>query len=175
MTYKNFEPGDILTAADADLLMRQGVIVVANAAARDAIEAPSEGMQVYRLDTHKIERHDGAGWIDPDDSGEIALTSSNANISSTASYRRTRGQVSIYGVVGRVGGTSWPTGAGEAFHTLPAGFRPPGEVRLPILSATGAAITHALFVATNGVVSMAAVAGSVTAAARIPPITFQVA
>ena len=62
----------------------------------------------------------------------------------------------------------------EAMHTLPLGFRPPGEVRIPILNAGGATITHAIYVGTSGAVSLSAVAGSVTAAARIPPITFQV-
>jgi hypothetical protein len=63
MTYKDFLTGAVFTSADADLLMRQGIIVVANAAARDAIPSPTEGMRVYRLDIHGTETYSGSAWI----------------------------------------------------------------------------------------------------------------
>ena len=62
MTYKDFTAGDIFTADDADLLLRQGLIVVADAAERDAIPGPAEGMRVYRLDTHRVNIYDGLEW-----------------------------------------------------------------------------------------------------------------
>lgn len=63
MTFKDFTAGDIFTADDADLLMKQGLIVVANEAARDAIPAPFEGMRVYRIDTHRVDYRTATGWL----------------------------------------------------------------------------------------------------------------
>lgn len=63
MTYKTFSYGDVFTAADAQTLMDQGVIWVQNAAEREAIPAPREGMRVYRADIDLIEIHNGSMWL----------------------------------------------------------------------------------------------------------------
>lgn len=62
--FRTFANNELLTAqAVNDLLMRQVMPQLADQAARDAIPAPSEGMTIYRLDTHAVERHMGAdGW-----------------------------------------------------------------------------------------------------------------
>lgn len=62
MTHRDFTPGDIFTADDADLLMRQGLIIVANATERNAIPAPEEGMRVYNRATKRVEHYDGTAW-----------------------------------------------------------------------------------------------------------------
>lgn len=63
--YKQYAPFDPFTPFDANSLLRQGLIVVADAAERAQISGPTEGMQVYRLDTHAISRYNGATW-EPD-------------------------------------------------------------------------------------------------------------
>lgn len=58
MPHKVFANNQLLTAAEVNTyLMRQANIIVANAAERDAIVAPTQGMTVYRLDTGKQERY----------------------------------------------------------------------------------------------------------------------
>lgn len=126
MTYKDFLTGAVFTADDADLLMRQGVIIVSNAAARDAIPSPTEGMQVYRLDTHMVERHNGTAW-DPEDSGWVALTGGSGwtlgSGSQRPDIRRLGRQVYMHGEV-------WGGASGTLSLLIPAGFRPRGRMTL---------------------------------------------
>lgn len=116
MTYKKFENFETFTAADANLLLRQGIIVVDDADERNTIDSPTEGMQVYRIDTKRVERYTGTDW-DSGDSGWISVSSfSNSWTSSTTRYRRIGKVVYLDGAI--TGGSN-----GTAF-TLPAGFRP---------------------------------------------------
>ena len=73
MTYKTFNVGDVLTAADVQNIIDQTLIRVANAAERDGI-APKAGMRVIRDDTGATERHTGAAWIDTSAGVLSALT-----------------------------------------------------------------------------------------------------
>jgi len=86
MTYKDFTAGDIFTADDADLLMRQGLIVVADQAARDAIIAPTEGMRVYRLDTHAVDIHGQYEW--ETGAGVVCALDSGMTGGAVFAYRR---------------------------------------------------------------------------------------
>jgi hypothetical protein len=50
--FKTFTTGEVLTAADTNGYLMQGVLVFADAAARDAaITAPAEGQFAYLKDT----------------------------------------------------------------------------------------------------------------------------
>lgn len=61
---KTFLTGDVLTAADVNGYLMQGVLVFASAAARAAaITAPQEGQYSYLKDTNSTEYYDGAAWI----------------------------------------------------------------------------------------------------------------
>ena len=80
MSYKVFTDGALLTATDINNnLMRQSLISVANQAARDAIASPQAGMQVYRVDTDRIEKYNGSSWGKPDGAVVTSTTSSTSS------------------------------------------------------------------------------------------------
>jgi len=62
--FKTFTTGEVLTAADTNGYLMQGVLVFASSAARaSAITAPQEGQYSYLKDTNSTEYYDGAAWI----------------------------------------------------------------------------------------------------------------
>lgn len=66
MAYKVFTNGSVLNASDInDNLMRQSVMVFANAAARTAaLTVPLEGMLTWLQDINQYEFYDGTAWLD---------------------------------------------------------------------------------------------------------------
>ena len=62
--FKTFTTGEVLTAADTNGYLMQGVLVFADAAARSAaITSPQEGQSSYLKDTDEIQVYSGAAWI----------------------------------------------------------------------------------------------------------------
>ena len=62
--FKTFTTGEVLTAADTNGYLMQGVLVFASSAARaSAITSPQEGQYSYLKDTNSTEYYDGAAWI----------------------------------------------------------------------------------------------------------------
>ena len=62
--FKDFVTGEVLTAADVDGYLMQGVWVFANAAARTAaVTSPQEGNMSYLKDTNSIEYYSGSAWV----------------------------------------------------------------------------------------------------------------
>ena len=62
--FKTFTTGEVLTAADTNGYLMQGVLVFASAAARaSAITSPQEGQYTFLKDTNSTEYYDGAAWI----------------------------------------------------------------------------------------------------------------
>jgi hypothetical protein len=62
--FKTFVTGDVLTAADTNGYLMQGVLVFATAAARDsAITSPQEGQTCYLKDTDVIQCYSGSSWV----------------------------------------------------------------------------------------------------------------
>ena len=62
--FKTFTTGEVLTAADTNGYLMQGILVFASAAARAAaITSPQEGQYSYLKDTNSTEYYDGAAWI----------------------------------------------------------------------------------------------------------------
>ena len=73
--FKTFTTGEVLTAADTNGYLMQGVLVFASAAARDAaITSPQEGQCCYLKDTDAILTYSGAAWVGFDDSNAIQNT-----------------------------------------------------------------------------------------------------
>jgi hypothetical protein len=65
MTYKLFNSGDILTAANVNsYLMNQSTMVFASASARTTAltSVLAEGMVSYRTDSHILEYYNGTTW-----------------------------------------------------------------------------------------------------------------
>ena len=62
--FKTFTTGEVLTAADTNGYLMQGVLVFASAAARtSAITSPQEGQMSFLKDTNSTEYYDGAAWV----------------------------------------------------------------------------------------------------------------
>jgi hypothetical protein len=61
--FKDFTTGEVLTAADVDGYLMQGVWVFASAAARDAaVTSPQEGNFAYLKDTNVTTYYTGSAW-----------------------------------------------------------------------------------------------------------------
>jgi hypothetical protein len=70
--FKTFNTGDVLSAADTNGYLMQGVLVFASAAARDAaITSPQEGQCCYLKDTDAVQTYSGSAWVGFDDSNAI--------------------------------------------------------------------------------------------------------
>lgn len=62
--FKTFTTGEVLTAADVNGYLMQGILVFASSAARaTAITSPQEGQYSYLKDTNALEYYDGAAWV----------------------------------------------------------------------------------------------------------------
>ena len=62
--FKTFATGDVLTAADTNGYLMQGVWTFANAAARDAaVTSPQEGNMCYLKDTDAVQSYSGSAWV----------------------------------------------------------------------------------------------------------------
>jgi len=62
--FKDFTTGEVLTAADVDGYLMQGIWVFANATARDAaVTSPQEGNACYLKDTNQVLTYSGTAWV----------------------------------------------------------------------------------------------------------------
>jgi hypothetical protein len=62
--FKTFTTGEVLTAADTNGYLMQGVNVFASAAARTAaIASPQEGQMSFLKDTNSTEYYSGSAWV----------------------------------------------------------------------------------------------------------------
>ena len=62
--FKTFTTGEVLTAANVNGYLMQGVLVFASAAARDAaITSPQEGQACYLKDTNEVLTYSGSAWV----------------------------------------------------------------------------------------------------------------
>lgn len=71
--FKTFVTGEVLTAADTNGYLMQGIWTFANATARDAaVTSPQEGNTCYLKDTDVIQVYSGSAWVTK--SGSSPLT-----------------------------------------------------------------------------------------------------
>lgn len=62
--FKDFTTGEVLTSADVDGYLMQGIWVFASAAARSAaVTSPQEGNMSYLKDTNSTEYYSGSAWV----------------------------------------------------------------------------------------------------------------
>ena len=72
--FKTFTTGEVLTAADTNGYLMQGVLVFADATARDAaITSPQEGQMAYLKSDDAIYKYTGASWTNIDTTGTSAV------------------------------------------------------------------------------------------------------
>lgn len=80
--FKDFTTGEVLTAADVDGYLMQGIWVFASTAARDAaVTAPSEGNFAFTKDTNALWYYDGAAWVASGATGDIEGVTAGVGIS----------------------------------------------------------------------------------------------
>jgi hypothetical protein len=77
--FKTFVTGEVLTSADTNGYLMQGVNVFADAAARTAaITSPQEGQMSFLKDTNSTEYYDGSAWVAVGASSPTSFTLLNA-------------------------------------------------------------------------------------------------
>ena len=80
--FKTFTTGEVLTAADVNGYLMQGVLVFASAAARNAaITSPQEGQFAFTKDTNGLWYYDGAAWVASGATGDIEGVTAGTGIS----------------------------------------------------------------------------------------------
>ena len=132
--FKDFVTGEVLTAADVDGYLMQGVWVFASAAARDAaVTSPQEGNFAYLKDTNQTTYYTGSAWANLDTTGMTnPMTTTGDTIYSSSGSTPARLGIGSTGQVLTVSGgiPSWATPAGGGGMTL-----------LSTTSASGASFT----------------------------------
>ena len=116
--FKTFTTGEVLTAADTNGYLMQGVLVFASAAARDAaITSPQEGQFAYLKDTNVTTYYTGSAWANLDTTGMTnPMTTTGDTIYSSSGSTPARLGIGSTGQVLTVAGgvPSWATPAGGA-------------------------------------------------------------
>jgi hypothetical protein len=68
--FKTFNTGDVLTAAEVNGYLMQGILVFASEAARNsAITSPQEGQYAFTKDNNKLWYYDSTAWVNASSSG----------------------------------------------------------------------------------------------------------
>jgi hypothetical protein len=116
--FKDFVTGEVLTAADVDGYLMQGVWVFASATARDAaVTSPQEGNFAYLKDTNVTTYYTGSAWANLDTTGMTnPMTTTGDTIYSSSGSTPARLGIGTAGQVLQVnsGATApeWATPAG---------------------------------------------------------------
>ena len=80
--FKTFTNGEVLSSADVNGYLMQGVLVFASAAARNsAITSPQEGQFAFTKDTNGLWYYDGAAWVASGATGDIEGVTAGVGIS----------------------------------------------------------------------------------------------
>jgi hypothetical protein len=80
--FKTFNTGDVLSAADVNGYLMQGVLVFADATARDAaITSPQEGQFAYTKDNNSLWYYSGSAWVASGATGDIEGVTAGVGIS----------------------------------------------------------------------------------------------
>lgn len=119
--FKTFATGDVLSAADTNGYLMQGVLVFADAAARSAaITSPQEGQTSYLKDTDVIQVYSGSAWVTKSGGSSPLTTKGDLYTYSTTDARLgvgTNGQVLTADSTAATG-IKWATAAGGSMTLL---------------------------------------------------------
>jgi hypothetical protein len=124
--FKDFTTGEVLTAADVDGYLMQGVWVFASAAARDAaVTSPQEGNFAYLKDTNVTTYYTGSAWANLDTTGMTnPMTTTGDTIYSSSGSTPARLGIGTTGQVLTVAGgvPTWaaPAGGGKVLQVVSA-------------------------------------------------------
>lgn len=124
--FKDFVTGEVLTAADVDGYLMQGIWVFASAAARDAaVTSPQEGNFAFLKDTNTTTYYTGSAWTNLDTTGMVnPMTTTGDTIYSSSGSTPARLGIGTAGQLLRVnsGATApeWATIGTSALTLLSA-------------------------------------------------------
>jgi hypothetical protein len=80
--FKNFQTGEVLTAADVNGYLMQGILVFASEAARNsAITSPQEGQFAFTKDNNSLWYYTGSAWAASGATGDIEGVTAGVGIS----------------------------------------------------------------------------------------------
>ena len=142
--FKDFTTGEVLTAADVDGYLMQGVWVFASAAARDAaVTSPQEGNFAYLKDTNVTTYYTGSAWANLDTTGMTnPMTTTGDTIYSSSGSTPARLGIGSTGQVLTVAGgvPSWatPAGGGGGMTELASGSLAASATGFDLTSISGA-------------------------------------
>jgi hypothetical protein len=116
--FKTFATGDVLSAADVNGYLMQGVLVFADSAERDAeITSPEEGQFAYLKDTNVTTYYTGSVWANLDTTGMTnPMTTTGDTIYSSSGSTPARLGIGSTGQVLTVAGgvPTWSTPGGSS-------------------------------------------------------------
>jgi hypothetical protein len=119
--FKTFTTGEVLTAADVNGYLMQGVLVFATAAARNAaITSPQEGQFAFTKDTNGLWYYDGAAWVASGATGDIEGVTAGVGISGGGTSGTVTVTNSMATEITAAGDIIVGTGSGT-FDNLPIG------------------------------------------------------
>ena len=119
--FKDFTTGEVLTAADVDGYLMQGIWVFASNAARDAaVTAPAEGNFAFTKDTNSLWYYDGAAWVSSGATGDIEGVTAGVGISGGGTSGTVTVTNSMATEIAASGDIIVGTGSGT-FDNLPIG------------------------------------------------------
>ena len=119
--FKTFNTGDVLSAADVNGYLMQGVLVFADAAARNAaITSPQEGQFAFTKDTNGLWYYDGAAWVASGATGDIEGVTAGTGISGGGTSGTITITNSMATAIDAKGDLIGGTGA-DTFARLPVG------------------------------------------------------
>jgi len=111
--FKDFTTGEVLTAADVDGYLMQGIWVFASNAARDAaVTAPAEGNFAFTKDTNSLWYYDGAAWVASGATGDIEGVTAGVGISGGGTSGTVTVTNSMATAITTAGDTLYGTGSG---------------------------------------------------------------
>jgi hypothetical protein len=123
--FKTFTTGEVLTAADVNGYLMQGVGVFTDAANRDAeITSPQEGQFAYLKDTNVTTYYTGSAWANLDTTGMTnPMTTTGDTIYSSSGSTPARLGIGSTGQVLTVSGgiPSWATPSAGAYTQIATG------------------------------------------------------
>ena len=145
--FKTFTTGEVLTSADTNGYLMQGVLVFASAAARDAaITSPQEGQFAYLKDTNVTTYYTGSAWANLDTTGMTnPMTTTGDMVYSSSGSTPARLGIGSTGQVLTVasGLPSWatPAGGGKVLQVVQATYSTTTTIANTALQDTGLTAT----------------------------------